>query len=83
MAGRGRDLERIDELLAEQVLMPKERAELYELAKKRNVDIRRKRLNALLSLGGLFDDDVEELRKLCSELGCTVKTVRIDFQSKS
>jgi hypothetical protein len=38
MAGRGRDLERIDELLAEQVLMPKERAELYELAKKHFVN---------------------------------------------
>lgn len=73
MAGRGRDLERIDELLTEQVLMPKERVELYDLAAKRNVDIRQKRFNVLLSLGALFDDDVAELRKLCSELGRTVE----------
>lgn len=79
MAGRGRDLERIDELLAEQVLMPKERVELYDLAARRNVDIRQKRFNVLMGNGVLFDDDVAELRQLCSELGRTVETVRINF----
>jgi hypothetical protein len=40
MAGRGRDLVRMDDLLALPILLREERDELYDIAHRRLVDVR-------------------------------------------
>lgn len=77
MAGRGRDLERIDELLSQLLLLRAERTELYDLAHKRSVDVRQRRLRALLRQRVLLVDDLEELRRISDELGVSVDTRRL------
>lgn len=76
MAGRARDLARIEELLALPMLLREERNELYEAAHRRMVDVRQKRLEQLIRQRWLMEDDVNELGQLCRELDVTVETKR-------